>query len=174
MAFDLFALSKESFNDLKERFYSKFEKRGKDDCWEWKARKNKPGYGSIVVQLEKKQYSYLAHRLSWVLYYNSPIPPTLFCCHSCDNPSCVNPTHIMLATHKNNMQDAKIKGRLKNGYGPCRQARTEKAKKRHLEIAKDIKNGLSQKEIRQKHKIRPQLLWAIKKRPYVIEMLNSS
>lgn len=87
---------------LKERFYQSFivTKRG---CWEWSRGRSKDGYGIGTNKIG-------AHRLSWILHFDS-IPEGLYVCHECDNPPCVNPSHLWLGTHKQNMEDKTSKGR---------------------------------------------------------------
>ena len=114
MAFDLFTLSKERRTVLKEVYFDRYvDKKGPDDCWEWKYLKNPKGYGSFNKRFGKKVYRWQAHRLAWMFHYDSPIPHGLLTLHSCDQPSCCNPLHLMIGTNKQNVHDSWIKGRRK-------------------------------------------------------------
>ena len=92
---------------LKKRFYEKFEEK-ENGCWEWNAHKNKKGYGVISVD-GKPEY---AHRISYMIF-NGKISEGLIIRHICDNPKCVNPNHLILGTHKDNMLDMMNRNRGK-------------------------------------------------------------
>ena len=80
-----------------------------EGCWEWDAVDKLP-YGS--VNFNKKRQS--AHRVSYQLF-NGKIHNGLSVLHKCDNPACVNPEHLFLGTHQDNMNDMVSKGRQNNG-----------------------------------------------------------
>ena len=78
-----------------------------DTCWWWEGSKNQNGYGNFgfVGKVWK------AHRASYVLHNNTNIPSGMVVCHTCDNPSCVNPRHLFLGSIKDNITDRNTKQR---------------------------------------------------------------
>jgi len=88
------------------KFKSKVELKTDTDCWEWNAGKNVHGYG--LVRFNKK--TSLAHRVSYKIF-NGDIPKNMKVLHICDNPVCVNPEHLRLGSHVENMIDMARKGR---------------------------------------------------------------
>ena len=89
-----------------DRFWSKVNVLGPDDCWEWQSTCGRGGYGRFTLQGS----AIFAHRLAWHLA-NGPIPGQLCVCHKCDNPPCCNPNHLFLGTQLDNIQDRTTKGR---------------------------------------------------------------
>ena len=89
-----------------QRFWSKVQKPIGEGCWLWTGWKNYRGYGGITIN--KKCIR--THRYSWQLH-NGIIPQNMNVCHKCDNPPCVNPSHLFLGTNKDNISDCIKKGR---------------------------------------------------------------
>lgn len=120
----------------KELFEKKINKT--DGCWEWKAAKDKDGYGFFSVDREIRY----AHRIAYMLYVGE-ITNGLHVCHKCDNPSCVNPDHLFLSTHRGNMEDRKNKGRYQSQKGELNNS--AKITKQISDAIKSMK--LSQRKI---------------------------
>lgn len=94
-----------AFCSDKCRFMAYIEK--KDSCWIWTGTKNRRGYGKFC--LGEKKWA-VASRVSYELFKGS-IEGKLFVCHSCDVPSCVNPDHLWVGSHIENMSDMIDKAR---------------------------------------------------------------
>ena len=98
-----------------DRFWNKIKPPiNDDDCWEWTAFKDKDGYGKLSL-IERNRKSYNAHRFSYELHHNIILLPDQMVCHTCDNPSCVNPNHLELGDAKLNKIDSVNKNRHAHG-----------------------------------------------------------
>lgn len=90
---------------METRFWSFVDKKAPDECWNWKGSGTRYGVFSV------KSRGRFAHRVSYEIN-KGPIPDGKCVCHKCDNPKCVNPNHLWLGSHSENIKDAVTKGRL--------------------------------------------------------------
>lgn len=89
-----------------------YEPEPNTGCWLWVAGQDSHGYGRVHVP-SLGLINNRAHRLFWIVH-RGKIPDGLHVLHKCDTPLCVNPDHLFLGTHEDNMVDKARKGRHRN------------------------------------------------------------
>jgi hypothetical protein len=135
-----------------QRFWSKIDRCGPDDCWEWIACRSSWGYGQVKLD----RVVYLAHRVTYFLTNGQP--GNLCVCHICDNPGCNNPRHLFLGTDADNMSDKVIKNRQVKGETNGRAVLTAG------DVLEIRRSQLAQKTLAQKYGIDPSTVSAIIRR----------
>jgi hypothetical protein len=132
------------------RFWAKVDRNGTGGCWLWTAGRIGNGYGQFSVGGRRQRRPVYAHRFSWSVT-RGPIPDGLFVCHACDVRLCVNPSHLFLGTHTDNMADARAKRRL-SVPRPGRQKVTDR---QLSEIAEQALRGVPQNVIAERYNLSP-------------------
>lgn len=91
---------------LAERFWTRVDQRGPDDCWNWTGGHSADGRGQVWNMGRNIPAPRAALMLSGVA-----IPHGAIICHRCDNPPCVNPAHLYAGSHLENVRDMDARGR---------------------------------------------------------------
>lgn len=79
-----------------------------DTCWVWPNYCIPNGYGTMRCGVRRRQV--YVHRISYLIF-NGSIPDGMVVRHSCDNPPCVNPAHLLVGTTRDNIHDCIDRGR---------------------------------------------------------------
>jgi len=87
-------------------------------CIEWGGSRWTLGYGKLSAPEKRRAGHEYAHRWAWEKF-NGPIPKGMYILHRCDNPPCINPLHLRLGTHRDNMHDMLAKGRQNHQKMTC-------------------------------------------------------
>lgn len=125
------------------------------ECWEWQKGKNSAGYGYVWY----KGKDHRVHRLMYQLEHPDEDITGKVIRHTCDNPKCMNPAHLLSGTHQDNMDDRKVRRRtatgLQNGNG--------RLKPREVDAIRALKGILSQREIAELFQIKQPTVYKILK-----------
>ena len=127
---------------LKAKFGKPFESQldaMPNGCIIWTGKLDKDGYGSRGSRYGERR----AHRHAYHLKHG-PIPKGSVVRHTCDNPKCCNPDHLILGSHVDNIQDKVIRDRQAKG---ARIARAKLTEEMVLEIRRLHASGVKQMEI---------------------------
>lgn len=106
-----------------ERFFDRFVPVPESGCWLWDAATDTNGYGQLSLNKTKVIKT---HRMSYEIH-NGPVPDGLHVLHKCDIRCCVNPDHLYVGTHQQNMKDRDRKH-------PARGERHPKARLRESDV----------------------------------------
>lgn len=94
-----------------ERFWSKVQAGNESECWPWTGAKIATGHGRFKV----RSYKCIGtHRFAYIIAHGD-IPTGMVVRHTCDNPACCNPRHLMLGEHSDNVADRVTRGRSATG-----------------------------------------------------------
>lgn len=147
---------------IEKRFWSKVHKT--KSCWIWKGCFDTKGYGKINSGGNGK--TLFAHRLSYEIHFGVH-PGDLHVLHRCDNPACVNPDHLFLGTHADNMRDMwrKNRGRCDGaGRNGCSNGNSKLTDSDVVEIRKKCKAGGSFRSLAREYGVSKTLISYIAKR----------
>jgi hypothetical protein len=136
---------------LKARIFNRCRMSDKG-CWLWSGPFGSGGYGSFSV----RDVDQRAHRASYTIF-KGPIPKGLHVLHRCDTPACVNPAHLRVGTHRENMTERDTRGR--------RDVRGEKIGTAKLTIDQVIeikKSSLGLKALAEMYDVKYQTIWRIR------------
>ena len=127
---------------IEDRFWSKVDmSAGENECWPWKASRDHKGYGWIAVERKMRRAHTIAYRL-----VNGEPPDGHLIRHTCDNPPCCNPKHLLHGTKVDNGRDASERNRFNPRYGELnpRAYLTEEIVKecRKRYVPRDRRNGV--------------------------------
>lgn len=142
---------------LEQKFWERTQRRGGDECWPWTGETNNMGYGRIAFGSTKNRRRVFAHHAALVIH-GTPITGIVM--HTCDNPRCVNPSHLTQGTQADNLADMRAKRR--HNYGE-RNGMAKLTNQEVVEMRALLASDLSQQEIADRFRVSKQVVKDVKR-----------
>jgi len=143
-------------------FFTRITKDEPEGCWTYHGPKCGGGLAYRSFRRE------LAHRFSY-RHHKGEIPKGMLVRHTCDNPVCVNPDHLLLGTPADNMKDKVERGRA---VGAKRGVANHRAKLTEEQVSEIRHDPRSCKVLGELHGVCPMLISKVKRRilwPHVLD-----
>lgn len=129
--------------DIIHRLEAKIDKRGPDECWPWIGGMGSWGYGSFWIEGKNINSS----RAVYILMVG-PVGSDLVVRHTCDNPACCNPAHLVPGTQAENLKDCRDRKRTVYRFGKDHPRPTSKLTESQVrEVRKLSREGLNNCQI---------------------------
>lgn len=120
--------------NMLKRFWHHVDINGPEECWEWMGATDNKGYGRFYLDGHNRRAPRaVAYLIGWL----SSIDESIQVLHKCDNKGCVNPGHLYLGNHIQNVKDAVNRDRY-----PYRKGEANDASKLMYDDIKDIREAL--------------------------------
>jgi len=121
-----------------ELFHSRYMMAWPGGCWEWAAAAFTNGRGAFRPRRSRSKRTYKAPRVAYFIFTGED-PGHLQVQHTCNNPSCVCPLHLVLGTDQQNMEYKSECGRCNAPSGDNHYARRTPEKVKRGEMVGNSK-----------------------------------
>lgn len=150
---------------LDERFWSKVDKRGEQECWLWTATRTSFGYGSFRIGslTDNTRRKEMAHRVAYMLATKEEIPAGKVIMHSCDNPQCVNPAHLSVGTYSENGKAAYDRQRRYSTVKPGERHPRAKLSQQDVEYIREVGYAQTIRQLAEKFNVSRSTIDAVRR-----------
>jgi len=142
---------------IASKFWKRVDRKDPEECWPWTSHRDADGYGQVQFRLDGSKMKHRAHLVALCLEVEKDIPQDVVVRHSCDNPPCANPSHLLTGGHADNVADRDRRGRTakgeQNGRAKINVQQVENLRTNYKKYVRDKANelGVSEKLVRDVH-----------------------
>lgn len=121
---------------------------GPSACWEWLGWRDGCGYGKMTANGKRRG----AHRIAFELEHGVSLDSETIIRHTCDNPACCNPAHLVAGTVADNVADRNARQRQAKGE---RNGRAKLTREDVIRIRADVSAGVPKNRLAKAFGVHP-------------------